>query len=92
MAKRKRSEVPADDDAYVISEKEGEIPAQWQSATYDLELPARCPHCRTPIRALKVIKLSRSKVPFTSTLPRVGRAVLCPQCDCIVSADVSGMI
>jgi hypothetical protein len=78
----------------VISAGEAvEIPAKWLTvASYDLELPARCPHCRDPIRTLKIVKLSRSKVSFTSTLPRSGRAIVCPQCECIVSADISGLI
>ena len=83
-----------DDEMYVISAGEdAEIPAKWQTvATYDLELPARCPHCRNPIRTLRIIKLSRSKVPFTSTLPRAGRAIVCPQCECIVSVAIAGML
>lgn len=89
-------EPPGDtnDDAYVISAGEDvEIPAKWLTvATYDLELPARCPHCRDPIRTLKIVKLSRSKVSFTSTLPRSGRAIVCPQCECIVSVEISGLI
>jgi len=77
--------IPADDDV--------EIPAKWQTvASYELELPARCPQCRNPIRALKVVKLSRSKVAFTSTLPRAGRATVCPQCECILSVEISGVI
>jgi hypothetical protein len=82
-----------DDELYVISAGDDEIPAKWQTvATYDLELPARCPHCRNPIRTLKIIKLSRSKVAFTSTLPRTGRAIVCPQCECIVSVGIAGML
>jgi hypothetical protein len=82
-----------DDEMYVISAAEdAEIPAKWQTgATYDLEAPARCPHCRNPIRSLKIIKLSRSRAPFTSTLPRGGRAIVCPQCECIVSVAIAGM-
>jgi hypothetical protein len=84
----------SDDEAYVISAGEDvEIPAKWLSmATYDLELPARCPQCREPIRTLKVVRLMRSKVAFMSTLPRGGRAVVCPQCECIVSVEISGLI
>ena len=84
----------ADEETYVITPSaDTEIPAKWQTvATYDLELPAKCPHCRDPIRTLKVVRLSRSKVAFTSTLPRGGRAMVCPQCECIVSVEVSGML
>jgi hypothetical protein len=84
----------ADEDAYVIpADEDVEIPAKWQTvATYELELPARCPHCRDPIRTLKVLRLVRSKVAFTSTLPRSGRAMVCPQCDAIISVEASGLI
>ena len=83
-----------DDETYVITPSaDTEIPAKWQTvASYDLELPAKCPHCRVPIRTLKVVRLARSKVSFTSTLPRSGRAMVCPQCECIVSVEVSGML
>ena len=83
-----------EDEAYVMpASADAEIPAKWQTvATYDLELPARCPHCRDPIRTLKVIRMTRSKVGFTSTLPRTGRAIVCPLCECILSAEVSGII
>lgn len=82
-----------EDDAYVLSGEDVEIPAKWLTvATYDLELPARCPQCREPIRTLKVVKLTRSKVAFTSTLPRGGRAIVCPQCECMVSVEISGLI
>jgi hypothetical protein len=84
----------ADEDAYVMpADVEIEIPAKWQTvARYELELPAKCPHCRDPIRTLKVLRLARSKVAFTSTLPRSGRAVVCPQCEAIISVDLSGLI
>ena len=82
------------DDTYVISsDEDAEIPAKWLTvATYELELPARCPNCRNPIRTLKVVRLVRSKVAFTSTLPRAGRAIVCPECECIVSVELSGLI
>ncbi|MCM3878622.1 MAG: hypothetical protein ND807_00800, partial [Vicinamibacterales bacterium] len=85
--------VQKDDDAYVIAETaDVEIPENCQAiGTYDMELPARCPFCRSPIRTLKVIRMVRSKVAFTSTLPRSGRAVVCPACECIISAEVSGV-
>ena len=84
----------SDDETYVISAgDEVEIPAKWQTmATYELELPAKCPHCRNPIRMLKVVRLSRSKVSFTSTLPRTGRAMVCPECESILSVEASGLI
>lgn len=94
MDERQPPDNGADEDAYVIpADEDVEIPAKWQTvATYELELPARCPHCRDPIRTLKVLRLVRSKVAFTSTLPRSGRAMVCPQCDAIISVEASGLI
>ena len=47
-------------------------------AVYELDLPARCPSCREPIRELRVLKLSRRQVAFTSTLPRTGTRARLP--------------
>jgi hypothetical protein len=90
--KRLMAEEPPD-DAYVIPEAAAEIPAEWQAAAvYTLELPARCPHCREPIRTLKVLRLARTQAAFTSTLPRSGRVLVCPACERIISAELSGLI
>jgi len=82
------------DDGYVeLDVDEAEIPSEWQSAAvYTLELPARCPHCREPIRTLRVLKLTRTHVNFTSSLPRGGRALVCPQCERIISAELAGIL
>jgi hypothetical protein len=78
---------------YTLPGTNVEIPAQWQTVTtYDLELPAHCPHCCEPIRTLKVLRLTRGRVSFISSLPRVGRAIVCPLCDRIIAADLSGLI
>ena len=83
-----------DDEAYEISPEGGaEIPAEWQSvAVYTIELPCRCPHCREPIRELRALRLTRGQVAFTSTLPRGGRVLVCPLCERIVSAELSGIL
>lgn len=83
-----------DDDGYVtLNLEEAEIPSEWQSvAVYTLELPARCPHCREPIRSLRVLRLTRTQVSFTSPLPRGGRALICPLCERIISAELSGLL
>ena len=84
-----------EDDAYVIPDAESaaEIPTEWQAtAIYTLEQPARCPHCREPIRTLRVLRLNRTQVSFTSTLPRGGRALVCPSCERIISAELAGLI
>ena len=93
-------ELPAnpasEDDVYelpAMGASDAEIPAQWRSmATYTLETLARCPHCREPIRSVRVIGLSRAQVSFTSTLPRKGRVITCPECDCILSAELTGLV
>jgi DNA-directed RNA polymerase subunit RPC12/RpoP len=85
-----------EDDVYEIPAMpaaEAEIPAQWRSAaTYTLESPARCPHCREPIRSVRVIGLVRAQVSFTSTLPRKGRVIVCPECERILSAELTGLV
>ncbi len=82
-----------DDDAYELSESEANIPSGWQSvAVYTLELPARCPHCREPIRTLRALRLTRTQVAFTSSLPRSGRVLVCPLCERIVSAELAGIL
>ena len=87
------------DDAYVIPDLETvkadaeEILGNWQDvAEYTLELPARCPYCREPIHTIRVVKMTRSKVQFTSTLPRNGRAFVCPQCERLLSLELSGIL
>jgi hypothetical protein len=86
----------AEDDVYEIptmAAAEAEIPIQWRSAaTYTLESPARCPHCREPIRSVRVIGLQRAQVSFTSTLPRKGRVIVCPECERILSAELTGLV
>jgi len=59
-------------------------------AEYTLESPVRCPRCGETIEVLRVVRLLRTKVNFTSTLPRRGRAMCCPQCGTLLSAELSG--
>lgn len=82
---------PTNDDAYDLADETGsEIPTEWQTvALYTLEQPARCPGCREPIRSLRVVRLTRTQVSFTSSLPRGGRVLVCPSCERIVSAELS---
>jgi len=85
----------ASDDAYEIVDvgPAEEIPAEWRTgAIYTLELPARCPHCREPIRTLRALRLVRTQVTFTSPLPRAGRVLVCPLCERIISAELSGIL
>jgi hypothetical protein len=77
------------DDVYELPET-AEIPPEWQhGAVYTLELPVRCPHCRELIRSLRVLRIKRTQVSFTSTLPRGGRVIACPQCERVLSAELA---
>ncbi len=82
----------ADTETYELPSGPAEIPAEWQGGSvYSLELPARCPHCRETIRTIRVLRLKRSQVTFTSTLPRGGRVLVCPECERILSAELAAL-
>jgi len=61
-------------------------------AVYTLESPARCPQCEKEIRTFRVLRVLRSQVSFTSTLPRKGYVIVCPECEMLLSAELSGLI
>lgn len=58
-------------------------------AVYRLETPVRCPQCGETITTLRAVRLLRTQVNFTSTLPRRGRILACASCLCIVSAELT---
>ena len=58
-------------------------------AEYALETPVRCPACGERVDTLRAVRLIRTRVNFTSTLPRRGRVVACPHCLAIVPADLT---
>ena len=58
-------------------------------AVYRLETPVRCPQCGETITTLRAVRLLRTQVNFTSTLPRRGRVLACPNCLCVVSAELT---
>jgi CheY-like chemotaxis protein len=58
-------------------------------AEYLLECPVRCPSCGQTVTAVKAVRLLRSHVNFTSTLPRRGRLVVCPHCVTVMPAELS---
>jgi DNA-binding response OmpR family regulator len=58
-------------------------------AVYRLESDVRCPRCRETISTLQAVRLLRTQVNFTSTLPRRGRVLVCPGCGTIVSAELT---
>jgi hypothetical protein len=63
-----------------------------KGAVYSLEFPTRCPQCCSEISVVRVSRLLRTQVSFTSTLPRKGYIIVCPECDGILSAELSGLI
>jgi hypothetical protein len=58
-------------------------------AVYRLETPVRCAQCGETITTLKAVRLLRTQVNFTSTLPRRGRVLTCPSCLCMVAAELT---
>jgi DNA-binding response OmpR family regulator len=58
-------------------------------AVYRLETPVRCPQCGETISTLKAVRLLRTQVNFTSTLPRRGRVLTCPCCLSVVPAELT---
>jgi hypothetical protein len=63
-----------------------------RGAVYTLEFPTRCPECSTEMATVRVSRLLRTQVSFTSTLPRKGYIIVCPHCNGILSAELSGLI
>jgi hypothetical protein len=61
-------------------------------AEFTLECAANCPACNTQVTTLQVVRLLRTKVNFTSSLPRRGYAVVCPVCRTIVPAIIGGLL
>jgi len=52
----------------------------------------QCPHCAMEISTFRVFRLLRSQVSFTSTLPRKGYVIVCPECERPISSELSGLI
>jgi hypothetical protein len=61
-------------------------------ALYTLESPVHCPECDAEIRTFRVLRVLRTHASFTSTLPRKGYVVVCPQCERMLSAELSGLV
>lgn len=65
-------------------------PEREMEAEYMLEYPALCPGCQQELNSIQVVRLLRTRVNFTSTLPRRGRVLVCPRCRMILSAELAG--
>jgi hypothetical protein len=61
-------------------------------AEYTLETAAMCPHCEQEMETLLVVRLLRTRVNFTSALPRRGQVIVCSKCRAIVSGSLGGLI
>jgi hypothetical protein len=70
---------PAMDDAYDVE------------ASYALEVPVRCGHCTEMVSEIRVVRMLRTKVNFTSTLPRRGRVLACPNCLTVISGELGNL-
>jgi hypothetical protein len=57
-------------------------------AEYTLESPVKCAHCSASLDAVRVVRLLRRRVNFTSSLPRRGYVVVCPSCQTVIPAIV----
>ncbi len=61
-------------------------------AEYTLESSAKCPLCRAILNKVAVVRLLRTKVNFTSSLPRRGCVAICPSCRGIIPASISSRL
>jgi hypothetical protein len=70
----------------------GEARKRQDGAEYSLEFPVVCPHCEEHITTFRVFRLLRTQVSFTSTLPRKGYVIVCPECERPISSELSGLV
>ena len=49
-------------------------------AIYQLEAAVGCPHCSAMLETVHIVRLLRTRVNFTSSLPRRGYVCSCPEC------------
>lgn len=61
-------------------------------AVYELEAPMRCPACSATVSTLNVVRMLRTRVNFTSSLPRRGCAFVCPHCGTLLSASIGSRV
>ena len=57
-------------------------------AEYTLESAVVCPSCNSSVSVLRVVRMLRTRVNFTSTLPRRGRVITCSDCRAILSVQL----
>ena len=78
-------------DAHENNVSSGETDESKAEAVYQLETAVICPSCSNAVNSLKVIRMLRTRVNFTSTLPRRGRAIACPACSVVLSAEIGAL-
>ncbi len=61
-------------------------------AEYTLEASASCPNCKKDIESVLVVRLLRTRVNFTSSLPRRGQVMACSSCRTIIAGSLGGLI
>lgn len=57
-------------------------------AEYTLESAVSCSNCHEQLETVQVVRLLRTRVNFTSSLPRRGYVVVCPSCRTVIPAAV----
>ncbi len=57
-------------------------------AIYQLESAVCCPHCAAQLETVHVVRLLRTRVNFTSSLPRRGYLCTCPECNKVIPGIV----
>ena len=62
------------------------------AAEYAIETEVNCPHCKGSFDKLHIVRLLRTKVSFTSALPRRGYIAVCPECRTVIPAAISGRL
>lgn len=71
-----------------MSDEQAKVEAE---AEYTLEFPVQCASCKSWIDKVAVVRLLRTKINFTSALPRRGRVIICTHCSAILSAELGGL-
>jgi len=61
-------------------------------AEYTIEAPVKCPLCKASVKTVNVLRMLRSRVNFTSNLPRRGWVATCPSCHGIVTVGVASLL
>jgi len=61
-------------------------------AEYTVEQPVRCPLCKASVKTVNVLRMLRTRVNFTSNLPRRGWVAACPSCHGIVTVGVASLL